>query len=486
MSFPSGRRSRAVLAPPVLNPYEAEAEETWRGVGHRKSRSFDAVPSAPPPHQALRHDEVTGERAASKASAAVPPPLPPSPVVLVSPHSHISEEAGDTPEELRRRAPPRHVPAGRVRRQKASSPISVPRTRASGPPNALVRVDADAVSVSTVAGPGATAASSARDASCRETQRPWSAPSAQHTRHASLSSQDVSHRNPGKPHELSVGNTRRHGAEVEGTQPAETAPQEPHQYTPFVVQGAVTQKNPFRTQTYEEFCCVPDYSAPADCRIYQGDNVAYAGFQRATERELREQRATEVSSSSRLSSSASSLSKYLVAGAALGTLQTGDWFYKWTRRGRVHERYVWLDIQRQSLLWGPSPRAAFVLLSHLRIDSVIDLRPDCMLDEATQRTFYRLFVVTEERIVVFATELRDKFDVWFDALQKIVLAHGSSRQWGQLWGSPSAGEAAAVEGRWISRCSPLHAILHGYESPGHLGEAGNVLGDRRSQVLPSD
>ncbi|RNF08522.1 hypothetical protein TraAM80_02759 [Trypanosoma rangeli] len=428
MSLPTRRRSRAILAPHVLNPYEEDEEIS---AVHRKSRGLDAVSSAPPP--------------------------------------------------------PRRAPSGALRHQKVPSPIRVPRTRAPRPSKTVVRVDADAVSVSTVADPVTTVASSARDASCRETQRPCSAPSVQHTRHASLSTHDVDHRNAGTTRELSdVGSARRDGDDAAEAHPSQTEPQGHHWHTPFVVQSAVTQDNPFRTQTFEAFCCAPDYTAPADYRIYQGDNVASMGYQRTTEGELREQRVVDSYSLSRLGSTTFSLSKYLVVGAVLGTLQSGDWFYKWTQRGRVHERYVWLDVQRHSLLWGPSPRPAFIFLSHLRIELIIDVRPECMFDEATQRTFYRIFLVTEQRTVAFATEVRDKFDVWFDALQKIVLAHNSSRQWGQLWGSSSAGEAAAAEGRWISRCSPVHAVLHGNASIGQLAGNENAISHPRTQVLPSD
>lgn len=149
----------------------------------------------------------------------------------------------------------------------------------------------------------------------------------------------------------------------------------------------------------------------------------------------------------------------------------------------MHERYVWLDAQRETLLWGSGPQCAVVLLSQLHLHQVVELRPDCLFDEATQRTFYRFLFTTKERAYVFATEMRDKFDVWFDALNQVLLACREKQRW-----EPLGVSAAAARGsRWSSRTSPLHAVLHGHVASVAMPTANGVFAPGvRGRVLPSD
>ncbi|EKF38746.1 hypothetical protein MOQ_001041 [Trypanosoma cruzi marinkellei] len=495
MSLHAGHRQRTIFAPVVLNPYEEGEEEVKKSAGNNNSRSINTVPSSqPPPGQALRHNEAADERLSLNLSQPVPPPLPPPPVVLVSPGSQVSEDAWKSEEVLRpdRKVasfppPPQRMPAGALRDKRVPSPVRVPRTRGPKPSKGALGHDADGVAMPTTAGPEAALTSSTRHAVSRETRRPGSAPNGQHSRHTSLSAPDLDIRNMGTTDDIGAGNLRTHDAEMGETkppQPSQPPPKDSHHYNPFVVQGAFTQKNPFRNQTFEAFCCAPDYSAPADCRKYNFDSNEWVGFQRTSEGDFREQRATEMTSQSQTGSSISSLSRYLLIGPALGTLQSGDWFYKWTRHGRVHERYVWLDIQRHSLLWGPSPRSSFVLLSHLGLDAVIDLRPDCMFDEATQRTFYRFCLAREENTVVFATELRDKFDLWFDALRKIIFVCDLPRQRDQSAGLSDGMAAGAMGDKRTSHRNALDAVLPAHGSK--MYATRSMFSDRRTQVLPSD
>ncbi|EAN87595.1 hypothetical protein C3747_447g16 [Trypanosoma cruzi] len=494
MSLHAGRRHRTILAPVLLNPYEEGEEKVKKSAGNNNSRSINTIPSLKPPGQALRHSEAADERLSLNLSQPMPPPLPPPPVVLVSPGTQVSEDTGKSDEVLRpgRKAaafppPPQHMPAGALRDKRVPSPVRVPRTRGPKPSKAAQGDNADGVAIPTAAGPEAALTSSTRNAVSRETRRPGLAPTVQHACHASFSSHDVEIQNVGTTDDIGAGNSRSHEAEVgekKPSQPSQPPLKDSHFYNPFVVQSAFTQKNPFRNQTFEAFCYAPDYSAPADCRTYHCDSNEWVGFQRTSDGDFREQRATEMNSQSQMGPSTSSLSKYILIGPALGTLQSGDWFYKWTRHGRVHERYVWLDIQRHSLLWGPSPRSSFVLLSHLRLDAVMDLRPDCMFDEATQRTFYRFFLVREEQTVILATELRDKFDLWFDALRKIIFANELPRQQDQSAGFSDGTAAGTMGDKRASHRNALNAVLPGHGSKMHAAQ--NMFTDRRTQVLPSD
>ncbi|KEG07676.1 hypothetical protein DQ04_09121000 [Trypanosoma grayi] len=348
----------------------------------------------------------------------------------------------------------------------------------------VVDVEADRASMSTSGAPRQNVLSG-------DTQRPRVAYSAQDSREPSArigqpslrstrledsAPQDRPTRN-GSGRESGESTRRPMSPPPEGQQQQQRHQQQKKQQ--FVVQSAFTQRNPFRRQTFENFCCSPDYRVPPGFSIYQDDSNVWKGYQRASESGICGQRASEDSSGGHQSLS----SVYLAAGPALGVLQRGDWFLKWTRQGKVHERYVWLDAERGTLVWGPGPRPSLMLFSQLKLSRVMDLRPDCLFDQATQRTFYRLFFVTEERTIVFATEVRDKFDAWFDVLIKITSASGAPQLWGELWGTSGA-EVAQKE--WSSRFSPLHAVLHGYGAAAGPMANATALGGARGRVLPSD
>ncbi|ORC87589.1 uncharacterized protein TM35_000211950 [Trypanosoma theileri] len=551
MSALTYQSKRRVLAPPILNPYEdVEAKEDYtpyqqhpRKEQTRNAREYHTVPSSSyqsqyeNPESGVYHEldddndnnnnnnnNINNNESISLYNT-LPPPLPPPSVLPVStntPHSNTNiqqskQQQQQSKQQLHSRevyrkgaSPPRHEPIEATSHPRRAQP-QAPRTRGPNSTTVIIEVEADQVTNS-------TSKPSEVDFSCRETQLP-------HTdRLTKQSYRSSSSRRPSNSNRTSLrdddlysgGGTRDRrrssssstAAEVETQeyaqaerkqqqQQSQRQSQQQGQYqqqqsqqqqqqldSKFVIQSAFTQQNPFRRQTFEEFCCFPDYSAPSTFSTYKPELNGWSGFQRAAEGGFHNQFTKEAL----LQGNSNRSTVYPIPPAALAVLQAGDWFLKWTRRGKVHERFVWLDTQRDIIVWGQNPRYAFVLLSHLKLNDVVDVRPDCLFDESTQRTFYRLSFVTEERTIVFATEMRDKFDFWFNALQKIISTGRSSAKWSGLWGSVESQAAAKVTSAsdWASRSSPLHAVLHGYVTSSNSAGAGAMLTHMRGQVLPSD
>jgi hypothetical protein len=100
-------------------------------------------------------------------------------------------------------------------------------------------------------------------------------------------------------------------------------------------------------------------------------------------------------------------------------LQKGDWFMKWTRAEVVHRRFVWLDVHRGVIAWAKSPASNFFFQSIVKLEDIVDIRSECVVDDASGRTFYKLAVFSRERVLVIGTEIRDKFDVWYDTLSRL-------------------------------------------------------------------
>ena len=101
-------------------------------------------------------------------------------------------------------------------------------------------------------------------------------------------------------------------------------------------------------------------------------------------------------------------------------LKKGDWFLKWTRRkDKVHRRYFWLDVDRSMLFWAKTPEAFTYISPSIKIDEITGIEAQCVVDDASGKTLYLLIISTVQRMVQMGTEQRDKFDVWFDTIQRL-------------------------------------------------------------------
>lgn len=231
----------------------------------------------------------------------------------------------------------------------------------------------------------------------------------------------------------------------------------------YVAQSAYTQRNIFRRQDFAEFTSNPQYRAPAGFRIYpQAMATRVYGLEasRATQGEFMVQRLID-STHPATEEERSQLTDML--SSTLMKVQRGDWFFKWTRINRVHQRYVWLNLQRGTLMWSLSPKQTLVLTSELKLSSIVRVVPDCLHLGAPARAFYRMTINTHDRCISFATEIRAKFDMWYRLLLQLTtlnLSYGIP----SVWGRPSSSNNATgrgAESRWTSRYSPLFAILLG-------------------------
>jgi hypothetical protein len=165
-----------------------------------------------------------------------------------------------------------------------------------------------------------------------------------------------------------------------------------------------TLKNPFRAQAFEDFCQAPIYDPPITVQQLTAPremaaNPYAAGHQAPV---------VEVASAPQFDMQAS-----------LEVMSKGDWFLKWTRSQEVHRRYVWLDLSRGVVSWATVPNASFFLQSHVRLEDITEILTQCIVDDSDGRTYYKMVIVTTERALAIGTEMREKFDVWVDAIQRL-------------------------------------------------------------------
>ncbi|KAG5475462.1 hypothetical protein LSCM1_03582 [Leishmania martiniquensis] len=106
------------------------------------------------------------------------------------------------------------------------------------------------------------------------------------------------------------------------------------------------------------------------------------------------------------------------------TLRAGDWFYKWTVKGdSVHPRWVWIDVKRYLLVWSNYETHNPRFCGNVRLDRIcqVTLRDLSTLDErGLPKTYYVLLIETRKRVLQLATELKEKCDMWFEALNNVV------------------------------------------------------------------
>lgn len=257
--------------------------------------------------------------------------------------------------------------------------------------------------------------------------------------------------------------------------------------TKYVAQSAYTQHNPFRVQTFADFAAHPLFDPPSHFKKYPeavGQSSMGVGASHENGRAmLGEYLVHRLVDSTHPMSQRERNEMIDVLNDTLATLQTGDWFFKWTRTNRVHRRFFWLNMQRGTLMWSRSLRQSLVWNSELKVADVTSIKPDCIRDATTGRSFYRMFIATADRGLCLATELPEKFDCWFKAIQQLTLPNLSSGVPG-LWGRPTSvlnnGRKGAL-GRWASRCSALQAI-----ADGTAGYSGNLEIQPVGRVSSSD
>lgn len=84
---------------------------------------------------------------------------------------------------------------------------------------------------------------------------------------------------------------------------------------------------------------------------------------------------------------------------------------------------MWLDEKKHLLLWGKSRGAATILSSHVPLMEIlyVSTSQHVEYDDETARVFYMLKIVTVSRELQLGTELKEKLNLWFDALNNCVL-----------------------------------------------------------------
>ncbi|KPI87228.1 hypothetical protein ABL78_3698 [Leptomonas seymouri] len=238
----------------------------------------------------------------------------------------------------------------------------------------------------------------------------------------------------------------------------------------YVAQTAYAQKNPFRCQDFAEFTANPTYEPPSGFDIYSqamATRVYGLEVSRASQGEFMMQRLVEAAHPATATERAE---MEALLSSVLEKLQVGDWFYKWTRINHVHQRYVWLNLQRGTLMWSMSPKQSVVLNAEIKLSTVTSITPDCLQLEVPMRVFYRMTINTPDRCISLATEIRKKFDVWYRVLLQLTapnLVYGVPAVWGRPSNSVNTTGRGAAS-RWASRFSPLDAVVN--DTTGHMGQ----------------
>lgn len=176
-----------------------------------------------------------------------------------------------------------------------------------------------------------------------------------------------------------------------------------------VAAASFSKPNPFRSQTFEDFREAPHYDR------YTPDTAVIPQHNR-------QQKAPSPIATAMAAPRDDGSPPLFDPQQSLTVLVQGDWFLKWTRIESAHRRYVWLDLNRGVLSWAKSRDSSFFMQKSIKLEDIMDLQPVCAVDEASGRTFYKLIVVSLDRILKIGTELRNKFDVWFDTMQRLCEA----------------------------------------------------------------
>ncbi|KAG5475995.1 hypothetical protein CUR178_03710 [Leishmania enriettii] len=106
------------------------------------------------------------------------------------------------------------------------------------------------------------------------------------------------------------------------------------------------------------------------------------------------------------------------------TLRAGDWFYKWASKGdSVHRRWVWIDAKSYLLVWSNYETHNPHFCGNVRLDQIrqVTSRDLSSVDKnGFPKTYYVLLIETRKRVLQLATELKEKCDTWFEALNNVI------------------------------------------------------------------
>lgn len=106
-------------------------------------------------------------------------------------------------------------------------------------------------------------------------------------------------------------------------------------------------------------------------------------------------------------------------------LQAGDWFYKWNRQGsQVHPRWVWVDLQSYLFVWSHKETRNPSFSGSIKLETISQISPSELVqadEEGLPKTYYVLMIETAKRVLQLATERKDKMDIWFEALNNVIV-----------------------------------------------------------------
>ncbi|KPI89904.1 hypothetical protein ABL78_0976 [Leptomonas seymouri] len=110
---------------------------------------------------------------------------------------------------------------------------------------------------------------------------------------------------------------------------------------------------------------------------------------------------------------------------SIETLRAGDWFYKWSTKGdAVHRRWVWVDTKSYLLVWSSRETRNAHFCGDIRLDQISQITSRDLMsvdEDGFPKTYYVLLIETTKRVLQMATELKDKCDVWFEALNNVMV-----------------------------------------------------------------
>eukprot|EP00758_Cryptobia_borreli_P018271 Tbor_TRINITY_DN6650_c0_g1::TRINITY_DN6650_c0_g1_i1::g.3106::m.3106 len=211
------------------------------------------------------------------------------------------------------------------------------------------------------------------------------------------------------------------------------------------IASPISSKNPFRRQTFEEFKSNPEYGPPKDFVSASClPAVSAPVFEKITSTFFHDHSPHKlvgplcihddtpentIPSPKRAVVASRGGAKGPVPplfdmGKCLVALSKGDWFLKWTRNGKVHKRFFRLEQNNSTLVWSSSPDSVVDIISRscFHLGDITGIQPQCIVDEESNRTVYKIHITTNERFLHIGTEMRDKFDIWVDTLQRLSAA----------------------------------------------------------------
>lgn len=107
-------------------------------------------------------------------------------------------------------------------------------------------------------------------------------------------------------------------------------------------------------------------------------------------------------------------------------LREGDWWFKWDSAGhKVHLRWVWLDTTRRCFSWAHKqtvenpmfgPRIPIEDMTGVTTSEIQETDP-----HGNPRRFYVLLIECTTRMLQLGTERRDKLNVWYEAVNNIIV-----------------------------------------------------------------